>query len=132
MPDNLQSFATRYAEAWSSQHAYKVAAFFAENASLKINSNPPSVGRAAITQAAQGFMTEFPDLRVSNDGIHKQGDRVIFNWTLTGHNTGMGGTGRFVKISGYEDWMLGADGLVAESLGHYDAADYDRQLSGGK
>jgi hypothetical protein len=33
-----------------------------------------------------------------------------------------------VRISGHEDWRFGADGLIAESLGHYDASDYERQL----
>jgi hypothetical protein len=38
------------------------------------------------------------------------------------------GTGQKVRISGYEDWWLGDDGLIAESLGHYDEVDYQRQL----
>ena len=130
MSSELSDFAKRYGEAWSSQKASSVASFFAENGSLKINDNPPSVGRAAITDAAQSFMTAFPDLQVSSDGIEKNGDRVIFRWTLTGKNTSPGGTGRSVKVSGYEDWRLGSDGLVSESLGHYDSADYDRQLAG--
>jgi hypothetical protein len=35
-----------------------------------------------------------------------------------------------VRISGYEEWRLGADGLIAESKGHFAEADYKRQLSG--
>ncbi len=38
------------------------------------------------------------------------------------------GTGQKVRISGYEDWWLGDDGSIAESLGHYDEVDYQRQL----
>ena len=34
-------------------------------------------------------------------------------------------------ISGFEDWKIGADGLIAASLGHFDQADYDRQLKQG-
>ena len=130
MSNRLTDFAKRYGEAWSSQKAGSVAAFFSEQGSLKINDNPPSIGRAAITEAAQGFMTAFPDLHVSSDTIEEVGERVIFRWTLTGRNTGPGGTGRSVRISGYEDWRMGPDGLVAESLGHYDSADYNRQLAG--
>jgi hypothetical protein len=51
-----------------------------------------------------------------------------YRWTLTGTNTGPGGTGRKVRISGYEEWTIESDGLIARSLGHFDAADYDRQL----
>jgi SnoaL-like polyketide cyclase len=65
MSSELSDFAKRYGEAWSSQKASSVASFFAENGSLKINDNPPSVGRAAITDAAQSFMTAFPDLHVT-------------------------------------------------------------------
>ena len=43
-------------------------------------------------------------------------------------NTGPGGTGKSVRIHGYEEWTFGADGLIAESKGHYDEAEYQRQL----
>jgi hypothetical protein len=33
-----------------------------------------------------------------------------------------------VRISGYEDWKIGSDGLISESLGHFDAADFQRQI----
>jgi hypothetical protein len=33
-----------------------------------------------------------------------------------------------VRISGYEEWRFGADGPVAESEGHFDALEYNRQL----
>lgn len=46
--------------------------------------------------------------------------------------TGPGGTGRAVRISGCEEWRLGSDGLIAESLGHFDDGDYRRQLEGGE
>ena len=54
-----------------------------------------------------------------------------FHWTLTGTNTGPDGTGKRVRINGYEEWRMGADGLVAESKGHFDAAEYERQLTHG-
>ncbi len=130
-PD-MKSFATRYTAAWCSQDPASVAAFFAENGSLKINDGAPSVGRAAITEAARGFMSAFPDMVVEMDGLERRGDGYIYRWTLTGTNTGPGGTGNKVRISGYEEWTIGADGLVAASLGHFDAADYDRQLAGNQ
>jgi hypothetical protein len=36
-----------------------------------------------------------------------------------------------VRFSGYEEWTFTADGLVAASLGHFDAAEYARQLAHG-
>ena len=41
------------------------------------------------------------------------------------------GTGKSVRIGGYEVWTIGADGLIAESKGHFDAAEYQRQLKAG-
>jgi hypothetical protein len=124
----LQEFGRSYTAAWCSQNAASVAAFFSENGSLAINDAPPSVGRAAITAAAQGFMTGFPDLVVSMDSVSGDGARAIYRWTLTGTNTGAGGTGHAVRISGHEEWTFGVDGLIAASKGHFDEAEYDRQL----
>ncbi|MEO6222534.1 MAG: hypothetical protein ABIP90_04740 [Vicinamibacterales bacterium] len=58
------------------------------------------------------------------------GDGAVYRWTLTGTDTGPGGSGKAVRISGYEAWQLGADGLIAESMGRFDEADYTRQLGG--
>ena len=136
----LHGFATNYTAAWCSQNAASVASFFAETGSLKINDGNPAVGRAAITASAQGFMTAFPDMivamdrvtmdRVAMDRATLDGGRIEYHWTLTGKHTGPGGTGNAVRISGYEAWTFGADGLIAKSLGHYDEAEYQRQLNG--
>jgi len=127
----LKEFATRYTAAWCSREAASVASFFAENGSLKINEGNPSIGRAAIAAAAQGFMTAFPDLVVKMDGLSREGGRVIYRWTLTGTNTGPRGTGKAVRISGYEEWTVGAGGRIVESKGHFDEAEYQRQLKAG-
>ena len=126
----LRDFAVRYTAAWCSQDPARVAGFFSPDGSLAINGGPPAVGREAIGESARGFMTAFPDLVVEFDGLEVQGDRVLYHWTLHGTNTGPGGTGRRVRISGAESWRFGPDGLVAESLGHFDGDDYQRQLEG--
>jgi predicted ester cyclase len=127
----LRDFATRYTAAWCSQHASSVAAFFADTGSLKINQGAPAIGRTGITAAAQGFMTAFPDLVVAMDSLTSDGGRVNYYWTLTGTNTGPGGTGKAVRISGHEEWTMGDDGLIAKSLGHFDEVEYQRQLKAG-
>lgn len=58
----LTDMATRYAAAWSSQNPASLASFYAESGSLTVNASAPSVGRAAITATAQGYMTAFPDM----------------------------------------------------------------------
>ncbi len=127
----LTDFATRYAAAWSGQDPTALASFYAEDGSLTVNEGTPSVGRAAIAATAQGFMTAFPDMVVKLDGLSQEGDHTIFRWLWTGTNTGPGGTGQSVRITGYEEWTLGADGLIRESKGHYDEAEYQRQLQSG-
>lgn len=128
----LKDFARRYTAAWCSQDAASVAAFFAPSGSLRINDGAPAVGREAITVAAQEFMTDLPDMQVLMDDLIVQEDHAVYRWTLVGTNTGPGGTGRGVRISGFEEWRIGPDGLIAASLGHFDAEDYRRQLEGGK
>ena len=93
--------------------------------------SPPSVGRTAITETARGFMTAFPDMVVKMDQVTRDGGHVIFRWTWTGTNTGPGGTGKPVRINGYEEWTIDADGLIGESKGHYDEVEYQRQLKSG-
>jgi steroid delta-isomerase-like uncharacterized protein len=126
----LTSFAKHYAEAWCSQNPESVAAFFVERGSISINNGPPAIGRAAIAREAQAFMTTFPDMVVTFDKLDPRAGRTVFHWTLIGTNTGPGGTGKRVRISGYEMWKIDNDGLIAESKGHFDAADYERQLRG--
>ena len=154
--DNLTEFAQHYAEAWCSQDPERVAAFFAENGSLKVNDDKPAIGRAAITEIARGFMRDFPDMIVTFDKLEPRGDATAFHWTLIGTNTGPGGTGNRVRISGYELWKIDNEaggsrakwtgkrervdepggesinnGLIAESKGRFDAAEYERQLKHG-
>ncbi|PYJ44445.1 MAG: hypothetical protein DME86_00260 [Verrucomicrobia bacterium] len=127
----ITAFAKRYAEAWCSQNPGSVAAFYAENGSLSVNDGSPAVGRAAIAKEAQAFMTTFPDMVVTFDKLEPQPDATAFHWTLTGTNTGPGGTGKKVRISGYELWKIDNDGLIGESKGHFDSAEYERQLKHG-
>jgi hypothetical protein len=130
MRQKVHDFATDYTAAWCSQQPIRVAEHFAENGSLKINDGAPSVGRDAIKNAAQAFMTAFPDMVVKMDSLEVQGTHAVYHWTLTGTNNGPNGTGKSVRIHGYEEWTL-ANGLIQTSLGHYDQAEYDRQLQHG-
>jgi predicted ester cyclase len=118
----------RYTAAWCSRDAASVASFYSSEGSLKINDGAPAVGRTAIAEIAQQFMTAFPDMQVLMDGVESEGKRTIYRWTLVGTNTGPGGTGKSVRISGFEEWTIATDGLIAESRGHFDQADYQRQL----
>ena len=127
----ITTFARRYAEAWCSRNPESVAAFFAENGSLSVNDGPPAVGRAAIAEVARGFMRDLPDMIVTMDDVTHDSDGTKFHWTLTGTNTGPGGTGKRLRISGHELWKIDEDGLIGDSKGHFDTAEYERQLKHG-
>ncbi len=129
--DQLLDFAERYTAAWCSQDAASVAAFYSADGSLSVNDGAPAVGRSAIADVVQSFMTAFPNLRVILNEVTTRGDRARYHWTLTGTNTGPGGTGHTVRISGFESWRFGDDGLIASSQGHFDSAEYRRQLEQG-
>jgi len=119
--DELTKFAQRYAQAWCSHNPTAVVAFYAENASISVNDAPP----AAIAEVARGFMRDFPDMIVTFDKLVERPNVVEFHWTLIGTYAQ---NGNHVRISGYELWKIDNDGLIAESKGYFDAADYQRQL----
>lgn len=120
----------KYTEAWNSHDPNAVAAFYAEGGRIIINDGEPSVGRTAITAMAQEFFVSFPDLIVRMDSMRTSGTHCVYMWTLSGTNTGPEGSGRYVDVSGWEYWVLNQDGLILASAGHFDAEDYQRQLSG--
>jgi uncharacterized protein (TIGR02246 family) len=127
----LNEVAKRYAKAWCSQDPESVAAFYAEEGSLSVNDGPPAIGRQAISDVARGFMNTFPDMEVTMDDLVGAPDGTVFHWTLRGTNTGPGGSGMRVRISGYEVWQLDNGGLIRESKGHFDSAEYEHQLRYG-
>jgi nuclear transport factor 2 (NTF2) superfamily protein len=130
-PDPVKDFAERYTAAWCSQDPASVAAFFSEEGSLTVNDGEPAVGRDAITALAQEFMTALPDMVLLFDGLEESDGRVLYHWTLEGTNSGPGGTGNRVRVSGYESWRRDEHGLIAESMGHFPTAEYQHQLEVG-
>ncbi len=130
-PEQLLGKARRYTAAWCSMDPAQVAAHYTTDGSLTINAGAPSVGREAITATAASFYEALPDMQVHMDDVVVADDRIEFHWTFTGTNTGPGGAGKAVRVSGYEEWTLDDDGLIVASQGHYDADEYARQLEHG-
>jgi len=130
----LRAFAVRYTEAWCSMDPARVAGHFAPGGSLTINDGPPSVGRSAITEAARGFYVALPDMQVLMDDLIVDGDRIEFHWTFTGTNTGPGGTGNAVRVSGFEECLrhnemeLALDELEDLGLTNAPPPEFWRQL----
>jgi predicted ester cyclase len=125
--DQVSNFARNYTEAWCSGDPTRVAAHFAPGGTIAINGATPT----EVTEVARSFMSTFPDLHLLMEDVVVKDELVEFHWTCVGTNNGPGGTGKRVRFSGFEEWTFGEDGLVAESQGHYDQAEYERQLEHG-
>ena len=120
----IEQLAREYTEAWCSLDPKRVAAHYARRGTIAINGGQP----APIASVAESFVAAFPDIEVVMDDLVLTDDLVSYHWTVTGTSAE---TGKSVRIPGFEEWTIGADGLIAESRGHYDQAEYDRQLREG-
>jgi predicted ester cyclase len=125
--DRVRDFAQSYTDAWCSHDPAQVAGHYTPGGTIAINGGEPT----AMTEVARAFMEAFPDIQVFMDDVVFEDESVEYHWTFTGTNTGPDGTGKRVRISGFEEWTFGKDGLVAEATGTYDQAEYERQLEEG-
>jgi hypothetical protein len=120
----IEQLARGYTEAWCSRDPRRVAAHYVTGGTIAINGGGP----APIAGVAESFVAAFPDIEVFMDDLVMTEDLVEYHWTFTGTSAE---TGKSVRIRGFEEWTIGADGLIAESRGQYDQAEYDRQVREG-
>ncbi len=123
----IREFARSYTDAWCSHDPTRVADHYVKGGTIAINGGDPT----EVTEVARSFIDAFPDIQVFMDNVVFNDETVEYHWTFTGTNTGPGGTGRAVRITGFEEWTFGDEGLVAVSRGSYDQDEYDRQLEHG-
>ena len=111
--ERIEELARSYTTAWCSHDPARVAA----------HSEP-----VPIQEVAESFIAAFPDIEVFMDDLVVKENVVEYRWTFTGTSAE---TGKWVRVPGFEEWKIGADGLVASSQGHFDQVEYDRQLREG-
>ena len=127
MPDRkrIEALARAYTAAWCSRDPERVAAHYVPAGTIAINGGDST----EITEVAGAFIAAFPDILVFMDDLVVRDDGVVeYHWTFTGTSAE---TGNAVRVPGYEEWTLAVDDLIVESRGHYDQADYDRQVAHG-
>ena len=127
--DQMVEFGQKYTDAWNSKQPEKMASFYAEDGMLTVNKGKPAIGRKQLAETAQSYMEAFPDMELTMDSLTVENGTYRYYWTFRGSNTGPEGTGNKVDFSGFEEWTMSAKGLVKESIGSYDASDYERQLN---
>jgi nuclear transport factor 2 (NTF2) superfamily protein len=120
----IEQLARDYTEAWCSRDPARVASHYAPGGTIAINGGEP----ALMADVAQAFIAAFPDIQVFQDDLVVVDDVVEYHWTFTGTSAE---TGKSVRIQGFEDWTVGADGLIAAARGTYDGAEYERQVREG-
>jgi predicted ester cyclase len=120
----IRELARSYTEAWCNRDPARVAAHYAPGGTIAINGGEAT----GIAEVAEAFIAAFPDIQVSMDDLIVRDDVVEYRWTFTGTSAD---TGKWVRIPGYEEWTIGADGKISSSRGNYDEAEYERQLQHG-
>jgi nuclear transport factor 2 (NTF2) superfamily protein len=124
-PKQIEQLARTYTEAWCSRDSARVAAHYVPGGTIAINGGDA----AGIADVAEAFISAFPDIEVFMDDLVLREDGVVeYRWTFTGTSAE---TGKSVRVPGFEEWTIAPDGLIAESRGHYDQAEHDRQLQHG-
>ena len=120
----LRELADAYTAAWNTGQPEAVAAFFSKGGSIVINGGSPWQGQDGVAQMAQGFFNDIPDLGLVNDGVRFSGLHAIYLWTFIGMHKG---SGKPVRVSGWEEWDIDPAGKIACSRGWFDADDYADQ-----
>jgi uncharacterized protein (TIGR02246 family) len=123
----VRKIADAYTAAWNSGSADAVSMFYAEAGRIVINRGSPWEGRTGVAQMAAGFFADVPDLTLVCDAVRVAGSHAVYLWTFAGTHAG---SGRALRVSGWEEWDLDADDKVKASLGWFDVDDYARQTSG--
>jgi nuclear transport factor 2 (NTF2) superfamily protein len=120
----ISDLARSYTEAWCSRDPARVAAHYSTGGTISVNGGEP----APIEDVARSFVDAFPDILVFMDDLAFDSGAVVYRWTFTGTSSS---TGMAVRIPGYEEWSIDADGLITESRGFFDEAEYERQVEHG-
>ena len=121
-----ERLAQDYTSAWNTGKPKNVASFFAESGGIVINRGPLWQGRAGVAAMAAGFYADVPDLTLVCDGVKLAGSHMLYLWTFTGTHAG---TGRALRITGWEEWELGEDLKVTASRGWFDPEEWARQTA---
>jgi steroid delta-isomerase-like uncharacterized protein len=131
--DELLQQADDLVAAWNRGDADGVAAFYRDDSEFR-DIAAPEVGHGpqGARDAAQAYMTAFPDLHIEVRGVVADGDRIAQEWTATGTNNcelmGLEPTGRHIDVLGCTVATFNPDLTVRESQLYWDVAGLMRQL----
>ena len=84
-------------------------------------------GFDAFRANIEGWLSAYPDMRLTTDDLFEQGDRAAWRWTLRGTHAP---TGRPVVVAGIIVFRI-ERGRIAEYWGHYDRLGLLEQQGNG-
>ena len=118
-PDELRGLIANYVAAVNSRDAQAIAATFAEDArQADPASNPPNIGRQAITTFFENGIGACESWTFTATKVHTCADRAAINFEIS---LVTGGT--TMAISGIEVFTVGDDGLFTAVNAYWDDAD---------
>jgi steroid delta-isomerase-like uncharacterized protein len=125
--------AQRALAAWNRGDAERVVADMADDVIWRdVALGMPLQGRPALQQAAQAYMTAFPDLRVEVSSYTIDDLRMVQEWMSTGTHQGdlmgLAPTGRWTENYGALVTTCDDDGLVIEGSVYWNPLAMFRQL----
>ena len=105
--------------AWNRGDAEAIGSFLAEDVIWRdVALGMPLHGRAALQEAAQAYMTAFPDLHIEVTSVTLEGPRLVQEWTVTGTHRGellgMAPTGRWTETYGAVITTFDDDAVMIE------------------
>src|SRR5271168_4017010 len=79
--------------------------FYAEDASMQENLDPPRVGLAALIENERNFLARVPDIHLERFSFLVDGDRAAINWVFAFTDP----KGRKIQLDevAYQDWHDG-------------------------
>lgn len=124
----VKKLSRRYTQAWNSHDPERIAAQFTPDGRFIVEDGASYAGSASLANMAEEFLSELPDLKMHMTRLERDGDRVLYHWTISGTHAATGAT---VELTGVESWLLAQDGRIQESRETWDEADYRAQVGGG-
>jgi steroid delta-isomerase-like uncharacterized protein len=119
-------------DAWNNHDPDRVAAFCCpEYEGMDVSEAGMQYGPEAMRNTARRYLTAFPDLHFTGQGVVAEGDEIVLSWTAQGTHRGplmnIPPTGRAIDLRGVSMLTL-RNGKVARAFYMWDVAGMLRSI----
>lgn len=110
----------RFVEHFNNKEAQMIGRDFADDYELDFPGGPSGYGPDGIRQAAESFITAFPDIWFRIDDLFSEDKRAAWRWGMTGTQRGKFGSippsGKMVTFSGISLFRIGNGKIVEDKV----------------